>query len=138
MNTEHWWENTAREIMKLSEKNLYQCHFLHHKSHIYDFSVERRRQMATNKESERTCKDSVIVIVRNYPRICVMGMYSTKKEKKKERKSRRRESMSRPRIDAGTSRTQVSNVTAEANMLASSNNPVQANITFKNTKAKRQ
>jgi len=85
MSTEHWWENTAWEIMKLSEKNPYQCHFLHHKSHIYDFSVQRRRQMATNNESQRTCKDAVVVTVRNYPRICVVGMNSTKKQRKEEK-----------------------------------------------------
>jgi len=109
MSTEHWWEKTARKIIKLSDKNLYQCHFLHHKSHIYDFSVETRRQMATNNGSERTCKDAVVVTARNYPRICVVGMNSTKKKekkkkKKKERKSRRGLSMSRPRFDAGISR----------------------------------
>jgi hypothetical protein len=28
------WNDTDRENPKNSEKNLYQCHFFHHKSHV--------------------------------------------------------------------------------------------------------
>jgi hypothetical protein len=31
---EHWWNETDREKLKYSAKNLSQCHFVHHKSHM--------------------------------------------------------------------------------------------------------
>jgi hypothetical protein len=34
MNMEHWWNDTDRRKVKYSDKNLPQCHFVHHKSHI--------------------------------------------------------------------------------------------------------
>lgn len=30
---QHWWNDTNREKLKYSQKNLSQCHFVHHKSH---------------------------------------------------------------------------------------------------------
>jgi len=34
MSEEHWW-NTDRVKPKYSDKNLSQCHFVHHKAHMY-------------------------------------------------------------------------------------------------------
>jgi hypothetical protein len=34
VSREHWWNNNGREKQKYSTKNLFQCHFVHHKSHI--------------------------------------------------------------------------------------------------------
>jgi len=31
MNTEQWWNDTDRGKLKYFEKNLFQCHFIHHK-----------------------------------------------------------------------------------------------------------
>jgi hypothetical protein len=31
---EHWWNEIDREKPKYSEKNLFQCQFVHHKSHM--------------------------------------------------------------------------------------------------------
>jgi hypothetical protein len=31
---EPWWNDTERGKSKNSEKNLFQCHFVHHKSHM--------------------------------------------------------------------------------------------------------
>jgi hypothetical protein len=31
---EHWWNEIDTEKPKYSEKNLFQCHFVHHKSHM--------------------------------------------------------------------------------------------------------
>jgi hypothetical protein len=31
---ERWWNNTDRQKSKNSEKTLFQCHFVHHKSHM--------------------------------------------------------------------------------------------------------
>jgi hypothetical protein len=31
---EHWWNEIDRIKPKYSEKNLSQCHFVHHKSHM--------------------------------------------------------------------------------------------------------
>jgi hypothetical protein len=31
---EQWWIDIDRENPKISEKNLSQCHFFHHKSHM--------------------------------------------------------------------------------------------------------
>jgi hypothetical protein len=30
----HWWNNTDREKLKYSEKNLTQTHFVHYRSHM--------------------------------------------------------------------------------------------------------
>jgi hypothetical protein len=32
-NGEPWWNDTDKEKLKNSEKNLSQCHFVHHKFH---------------------------------------------------------------------------------------------------------
>jgi hypothetical protein len=29
-----WWNDTDRGKLKIFEKNLFQCHFFHHKSHM--------------------------------------------------------------------------------------------------------
>jgi hypothetical protein len=33
MCKEHWWNETGREELKYSAKNLYQCQIVYHKSH---------------------------------------------------------------------------------------------------------
>jgi len=30
---EHWWNDIDKEQLKYSDKNMSQCHFVHHKSH---------------------------------------------------------------------------------------------------------
>jgi hypothetical protein len=30
----HWWKKTNKGKLKYIEKNLYHCHFLHHKFHM--------------------------------------------------------------------------------------------------------
>jgi hypothetical protein len=34
MNMEQWWNDIDKEKLKDSEKNVSQCHFVHHKSHM--------------------------------------------------------------------------------------------------------
>jgi hypothetical protein len=34
MTVEHWWNDTDRGKQKYWERNLSQCHFVHHKSHM--------------------------------------------------------------------------------------------------------
>jgi hypothetical protein len=40
MSLKHWWNGTDREELKYSERNLSQCHFVHHKSHVERFGLE--------------------------------------------------------------------------------------------------
>jgi hypothetical protein len=35
MNVEHWWNNTNRGKLKYSKKNLFHCHFFHHRHHMH-------------------------------------------------------------------------------------------------------
>jgi hypothetical protein len=34
LNIEQWWNDIDRDKLKDSEKNLSQCHFVHHKYHL--------------------------------------------------------------------------------------------------------
>jgi hypothetical protein len=34
IGVEHWWNDTERGKPKYTEKNLSQCHFIHHKFHV--------------------------------------------------------------------------------------------------------
>jgi len=40
ISMEHWWDGTERGKPKYWEKDLYQCHFIYHKSHIDWFRIE--------------------------------------------------------------------------------------------------
>jgi len=35
MNMERWWNDTDRGKQKYWEKNLSQCHYVYHKSHVH-------------------------------------------------------------------------------------------------------
>jgi Na+-transporting NADH:ubiquinone oxidoreductase subunit NqrF len=61
---EPWWNDNDREIPKNWEKNLSQCPFVHHKSHIIDPVVNLEPQRITAWAKARSKKGLVLTICR--------------------------------------------------------------------------
>jgi len=53
MNIVHWWNDNDMGKLKFSKKNLFQCHFAHHKSHT--------DRPATKNLNQSTAPNTVLI-----------------------------------------------------------------------------
>jgi hypothetical protein len=68
---EHWWDDTERGKPKYWEINLYQCHFVYHKSHIDWFGIEPNNKPASVVYESNRCLFDIYTLWEKY-KVCLM------------------------------------------------------------------
>ena len=54
MGMQHWWNDTDRGKLKYWERNLSQCHFVQHKSHMDWLGIEPNKSVPTSHNRHRS------------------------------------------------------------------------------------